>query len=714
MAHRHHTQQLAGRSSPRSTVQSAQTSRRISTPLLLQRAYADPSSLTATDVKHLQRTVGNRATIGILSKHTGLQAKLKLGPAGDQYEQEADRVASQVVRRIDDPQPVQRQTAEEEELQMKPLARSISTLQRKDESRPKMVFTKSMFAQRQEEEEELQMKPLHGPEGGDVEQSVEQQIQTARRGGKPLDDNIRRSMEQGFGADFSGVRVHTGGQADALNRSLNAKAFTVGNDVFFGKGQYNPGSSSGKQLLAHELTHTVQQGGAGVQRDTIQRAIGFEFEFGTWQTWHNDGKTRLTKGEEIYKGNGYKVEGEDAGEDTSAIEIVTKPYVTEKEAVKSVREAQKWMKKVSNESGRTNTRVRASKHGGKSGVRIQPGENKGKMQASPAIALGKMSELYKKGLGSTYAGFANSISNYLGRDEVKHRYLNDQDATNELIGLVTLIVDYLTQGASKAQLSYPKSAFRIMARTSFTKMFKLVPEFEFFSDPQNLDKWVNLVLEVAAKVNPSIGKEITPSRLQPRQVQKRKWWGKRYTKTEWDQIDAVSRDKDLGEVGAEPVLGMNLIGMEALTGDQEGSKYKLNLTRDDWLRSMVNEDKLSKSKDKRFEGMGAYGDSTDIEVLEDVAENAVEKSVSELELGNEHSDDESEIEAPKPQEAPLFELRGLGDMFGINQDITLDSWTDKVREVFAIVDDVNQKSFKPGGKPTVPDDVDNPGGWTRV
>jgi hypothetical protein len=271
-----------------------------STPLLIRRAYADPSSLTAKDVLHLQRTVGNRATIGILSRHTGLHAKLKLGPAGDQYEQEADRVAQQVVRQMARPQPVQRQPLEEEELQMKSFAGTISPLQRKDEPRPKMVFTKPAegtihqpkppattisqvkrapnpqftkprFAQRQEEEEEeLQMKPLHGPEGGEVEQSVEQQIQAARGGGQPLDDNVRGSMEQGFGADFSNVRIHTGSHADTLNRSLNARAFTTGNNIFFRSGEYNPGSSSGQQLLAHELTHTVQQG-AVASLPTVQR-----------------------------------------------------------------------------------------------------------------------------------------------------------------------------------------------------------------------------------------------------------------------------------------------------------------------------------------------------------------------------------------------------------------------------------------------------------
>jgi hypothetical protein len=139
-----------------------------------------------------------------------------------------------------------------------------------------------------EEEELLQGKALHGPEGGEIDTGVESAVQAARGGGKPLEDGVRGSMEQGFGADFSNVRVHTGGQADALNRSLNAKAFTVGRDVFFGKGQYNPNNSDGQKLLAHELTHTVQQGAVQhqisrksfpkLQRNpdlTIQRRMNF-------------------------------------------------------------------------------------------------------------------------------------------------------------------------------------------------------------------------------------------------------------------------------------------------------------------------------------------------------------------------------------------------------------------------------------------------------
>lgn len=98
----------------------------------------------------------------------------------------------------------------------------------------------------------------------DVTPEVESGIQTARGGGQALDGQVRSRMEPVFNADFSNVRVHTGGKADGLNRALSARAFTTGQDIFFKEGEYNPASSTGQELLAHELTHVVQQGG-GVQ-----------------------------------------------------------------------------------------------------------------------------------------------------------------------------------------------------------------------------------------------------------------------------------------------------------------------------------------------------------------------------------------------------------------------------------------------------------------
>lgn len=80
-----------------------------------------------------------------------------------------------------------------------------------------------------------------------------------RAGGRPLDDPVRADMEGRFGQDFSGVRVHTDGQASESARSVNAHAYTVGNDIVFAGGRYDPDSSTGQRTIAHELTHVVQQ-----------------------------------------------------------------------------------------------------------------------------------------------------------------------------------------------------------------------------------------------------------------------------------------------------------------------------------------------------------------------------------------------------------------------------------------------------------------------
>jgi len=95
---------------------------------------------------------------------------------------------------------------------------------------------------------------------------IERTIDTARGSGHGMDHSTRTRMETAFGADFSGVRIHTDARSDGLNRSLSARAFTTGHDVFFRQGEYSPGTSSGRELLAHELTHVVQQTGDGIQR----------------------------------------------------------------------------------------------------------------------------------------------------------------------------------------------------------------------------------------------------------------------------------------------------------------------------------------------------------------------------------------------------------------------------------------------------------------
>ena len=98
-------------------------------------------------------------------------------------------------------------------------------------------------------------------EAPEVAPEVEESIQRARGGGQALDSRAREQMEPAFGVDFGHVRVHTGTEADGLNRAVNARAFTTGQDIFFREGEYSPTSSNGRELLAHELTHVVQQTG---------------------------------------------------------------------------------------------------------------------------------------------------------------------------------------------------------------------------------------------------------------------------------------------------------------------------------------------------------------------------------------------------------------------------------------------------------------------
>ncbi|NER78630.1 MAG: DUF4157 domain-containing protein [Leptolyngbya sp. SIO1D8] len=186
-----------------------------------------------------------------------LQTKLTVGPSGDKYEQEADQVAAKVVDIIHDPvaqSPVQRYAdADRMPPQMWPQMR-IQRYNRNDHVQTKLTPNQV------------------GKEGGAVSEDVNSEIERAKGGGQRLDHGLQRSMGKAMGTDFSGVRIHTDATSDRINQTIQAKAFTTGSDVFFRQGQYNPGTKSGQQLIAHELTHVVQQGQA------IQRTLAPEEE----------------------------------------------------------------------------------------------------------------------------------------------------------------------------------------------------------------------------------------------------------------------------------------------------------------------------------------------------------------------------------------------------------------------------------------------------
>jgi hypothetical protein len=193
-----------------------------------------------------------------------VQTKLTVGAPGDKYEQEADSMAAKVMTMPDEAiqQPIQRQTGEETEaVQMQPLVNSITPVVQRSSG----------------EEEEVQMKSglQRASDGSSVASgNVENQLAGSKGGGSPLPNDVRSFMEPRFGADFSSVRVHTDSNAVQMNKELGAQAFAHGSDIYYGAGK-SPGKD---ELTAHELTHTVQQGGAVRMNKKVWRKPQLEKE----------------------------------------------------------------------------------------------------------------------------------------------------------------------------------------------------------------------------------------------------------------------------------------------------------------------------------------------------------------------------------------------------------------------------------------------------
>jgi hypothetical protein len=180
------------------------------------------------------------------TRSPAIQAKLTVSQPGDVHEREADRVANAVMRMP---------AADVREIPVVSSTMSISKVQRMCSKCDEEIATGP--ATQVQRREHAASAPL-------VEPSTAANIQSLRGGGQALPEATRAFFEPRFGADFSEVRIHTGPRAAEAAKSISAKAFTLGHDIAFGKGQYSPQSSEGQKLLAHELTHTIQQTGPGV------------------------------------------------------------------------------------------------------------------------------------------------------------------------------------------------------------------------------------------------------------------------------------------------------------------------------------------------------------------------------------------------------------------------------------------------------------------
>jgi Domain of unknown function (DUF4157) len=192
----------------------------------------------AANLADLQRRVGNRAVCDLLDVG---QARLEVGSAWDRSEVEADAVAREVVATLRNGSP--------------------SASPQVDEEANANANDGSVIGR-------ISRKRLIGAGGGTLDPVTEQAITAARGvGGAPLPLGTRQPMERAFGADFGHVRIHAGPESAALNDSIQATAFTMGSDIFFRGGVPDARSERGQELLAHELTHTIQQRGARPVRE---------------------------------------------------------------------------------------------------------------------------------------------------------------------------------------------------------------------------------------------------------------------------------------------------------------------------------------------------------------------------------------------------------------------------------------------------------------
>jgi hypothetical protein len=269
--------------------QSASTVQRKSDPLgnagvllSLQRSHGNRYVQRLLDIALLQRAVGGVGTCPVCENDAQaeqsdrpslqqksaklpafIQAKLTVSQPGDPYEQEADRVAEEVMRM---PEPgaaeSERASVQTQAPAIRPVFRSLAAqIQRED------VID---YPVPEDLQEKIQAKQDSGSEHA-VPSELEARLGSSRGFGQPLSQDVRAFMDPRFNYDFSSVRVHTDGKAAQLARDLSARAFTVGNDIYFAAGQYAQ-HDEGRRLLAHELTHVVQQSGAS---QAVMRAVSF-------------------------------------------------------------------------------------------------------------------------------------------------------------------------------------------------------------------------------------------------------------------------------------------------------------------------------------------------------------------------------------------------------------------------------------------------------
>lgn len=228
---------------------------------------------TAPDMAHKDKTPAHKDAAGGNAKHgkdqaADMHAAGQSAAATDHKDKAPDPKSSagQAPPTPKDKLPGQgagQMTPKDEE---KPAIQKMSDGDKKEEDKTK-VNKKEEAGKQEKEESTAVMKKESGGTHAAHKVSLEERIKQSKGKGQTLPDDVRAFLESQLGADFGEVVIHTDGEAVAMNKELNSLAFTNGFDIFFNAGQYKPGTAAGQKLLAHELTHVIQQTGVSKKKD---------------------------------------------------------------------------------------------------------------------------------------------------------------------------------------------------------------------------------------------------------------------------------------------------------------------------------------------------------------------------------------------------------------------------------------------------------------
>jgi len=459
-----------------------------------------PAALRPADVRRLQQTLGNRAVGQLLQRPPApqapaIQAKLLVNAPADAYEQEADRMADQVMRRP-----------------------TVPRAGLPDVAAPAVMPS-----------------PAPAPVvrgAGEAGAAFEQQLRASRGPGQPLPPRLKEEFEAQFGTDFSGVRLHTDGRAAEMNQEIQARAFTHGHDIYLGPNHAHIQSAQAKPLLAHELTHVVQQRAAsGRENRLIQRRVGFEFEntnirlvkgdLDDYQTrlgqmkrqidgqklWESRflGKKypNLARKEAVIEGTYFTLEADDtAGSNVEFVLHGTREnergqvkagftFQQRQEMITTAREAAVLAQKIDEKKEEPFYATELSNKAQKNVIVHKLSDYPYLFQATAGIRLDRITAVFSKPSEVFESGVFSADTVKRAKKAIEASGLPQEVRRIRLTNLLTLILTYI-EGARRHTTNI-KEITPMMARTDFGRLFSLLPQPTRSYFQEHPEQWVALV-----------------------------------------------------------------------------------------------------------------------------------------------------------------------------------------------------------------------------